>query len=147
MEADRFVRLADAIHDRLFYFTHPPQDQEEVQEHQEAYATIEELTSAPIPLPGEDARVWTHKVKLAAYRLIRRGEGTPITDENEADMKFLLEAQNHLRALTNGSATFVIRQGRRPTSADGPPPSIDVLRRHLRSDQQKRLELLSSQGR
>lgn len=62
-------RLREAIQLLLFWGSHPPRDRSESLEKGEAWKTIDELTREPIPVPGHDAEVWTHKLREHAWNV------------------------------------------------------------------------------
>ena len=97
----RYELLRLAIRERIHFFDRPPSegDEEGQKQRDKALADIERLTEEPIPIPGEDASVWLHKLRVSAYRLRRADRDDPITSENKADRKVLTKALATLRAL------------------------------------------------
>ncbi|MFO0881418.1 MAG: hypothetical protein U0840_29310 [Gemmataceae bacterium] len=99
MSSDRYRRLSSAIYELAWFFKRPPKDKDQMRELDEARGTIFELTKEPVYIPGEDAEIWTHRLRRVALRLRRYSENDPITPSGSEDLVFLGEAQELLLAM------------------------------------------------
>ncbi len=90
--------LRDAIQGLFIHASNRPLSIQERREAGEAWRTIERLTNSPIAVPGEDAAIWTFRLRRAAWEVFNYAVASIGTRPADA-VKYLQECQDTLRVL------------------------------------------------